>query len=287
MRVGSLLDRHAWPAVKKNLVTALLSALKWHAHSRRFGSKQLSVIARNYLLNYLNADSNIDTNGEKKLLLNFSGKISTAVDVGANHGDWTQAVLDLYPDARCDLFDPVPQLILSLEKRFREKNNVRIYACGLSDSSRSMVIYYDENHDDMSTIYPNAPLYKVDKRTEVPIFLTRGDCFFQDNSTVIDIMKIDVEGHELAVLEGFEKTIESRRVRVIQFEHNRFSVLSRTYVRDFFMMLSNLYKIGPLTPKGALFGEYNFDMEDYRYSNFVAVLKGETDLIKSLQTFKH
>jgi hypothetical protein len=81
----------------------------------------------------------------------------------------------------------------------------------------------------------------------------------------IDLLKIDAEGHELAVLDG----MGSLRPAKIQFE---FGVSgSRIFLRDFFDALTN-YTIYRILPKGLVRVEYSERMEQFNTTNFLAVL---------------
>ena len=55
----------------------------------------------------------------------------------------------------------------------------------------------------------------------------------------IDFIKIDVEGHELAVLQGAVNMINQNRIKVIQFEFNVANILSRVFLKDFYDLLEN------------------------------------------------
>ena len=57
----------------------------------------------------------------------------------------------------------------------------------------------------------------------------------------IDIMKLDVEGHELDVLEGSRKTINS--IKLIQFEFGGCNIDSKTFFQDFYYFLKTLVLI--------------------------------------------
>lgn len=57
----------------------------------------------------LNHGSDILTGGESWFLENFPGKISFAIDVGLNHGQYSLELLRHHPDAQFIGFEAVPE----------------------------------------------------------------------------------------------------------------------------------------------------------------------------------
>jgi hypothetical protein len=87
----------------------------------------------------------------------------------------------------------------------------------------------------------------------------------------LDIVKIDVEGHELAVLRGFGRALAA--TRVVQFEFGGCNIDTRTYFRDFWYFFTDegfdLYRI---TPIGAeRIHRYRESEEAFTVTNFIAV----------------
>jgi hypothetical protein len=102
------------------------------------------------------------------------------------------------------------------------------------------------------------------------------DNFVKENRiSKIDLLKIDTEGHELAILAGAKETIDTNKVPVIHFEFNEMNVISRVFFRDFVLMLTgydfyrmlpdNIVKLEPYIP---------VKTEIFAFQNIVAVKKG-------------
>ena len=68
------------------------------------------------------------------------------------------------------------------------------------------------------------------------------------NDTIIDYVKIDVEGHELDVLSGFGDLIYN--IRIIQFEFGGANIDTRTFFQDFWYFFKDknfiIYRISPI-----------------------------------------
>ena len=68
------------------------------------------------------------------------------------------------------------------------------------------------------------------------------------------LVKIDAEGHDLAVLHGARALLAEHRITVAQFEYNHRWILARFFLRDAFEFLLALgYRVGKLTPRGVEF----------------------------------
>jgi hypothetical protein len=107
---------------------------------------------------------------------------------------------------------------------------------------------------------------------EVPCLT--GDRFCEEEMIKhIDFLKIDAEGHDLAVLRGFEKKLRSNDVDWIQFEYNEFSFRAGSSLRQIFSFLRDDFLIGRLLPNGIELYEYSGMLEDFHQSNFVALSK--------------
>lgn len=89
----------------------------------------------------------------------------------------------------------------------------------------------------------------------------------------IDFLKVDVEGHELAVLQGGHKMISSGNVLRIQFEYSRFNIFSKALLVDFFRFFDGLpfrlFQI--MTRKSVPLAGYDPGLENFQYKNFIAL----------------
>jgi hypothetical protein len=93
------------------------------------------------------------------------------------------------------------------------------------------------------------------------------------HSSYIDLIKIDVEGHELLALEGFGEAIN--HVGVIQFEFGGCNIDSRTYFQDFWYFFKEkgfvLHRITPFGPSRVQ--NYSEFYENFTTTNYIAVKK--------------
>lgn len=126
-------------------------------------------------------------------------------DVGSNAGMFTAALLDRFPELKIHAFEPVKEYYeFSLKKL--PQTNVVINNIGLSNKEEDKIIHIDTTNN------PGWNTY-IKERTQnnmncVETQLTTLDKYCHDNNiNQIDFVKIDTEGYEAYVLEGFLETL--------------------------------------------------------------------------------
>lgn len=161
-----------------------------------------------------------DKYARKKLLRPFDSvpagmPVEWVLDVGANEGVVTTAALLTYPECRVISFEPVKQTYEVLARNvapFRKR--VILYNSALSTQNGTASIHITNAHG-ANSLEPHSPFHKhfnphIREIRREEIELVRLDDIAATFPTKkIDILKIDVEGHELQVLEGGEEFIRS------------------------------------------------------------------------------
>lgn len=155
-----------------------------------------------------------------------------ALDVGANIGHMSSIMaVKVGEGGTVHSFEPHPQVYQELDynvqKWSEERGVCRLQAhnCGLSDVNGEGIIEMPESFDGNrgTAFVVNADVVNSQHGVRDPIQLQRLDDFWAANGDrkKIDLMKIDVEGHELSVLKGAAGLIELGLIRDIVFEENR------------------------------------------------------------------
>lgn len=153
---------------------------------------------------------------EMKLLDILCDPGRTSVDVGAKLGMYTYRLLRHSRDVVA--FEPIPVLIDMLRRVFAGRP-CRVEGCALSDAPgrTQMRIPYGKNGEvkfGRSTIEPSNPLAHDDvaRVDTIDVELkTLDQCGLRE----VGFIKIDVEGHELAVLRGAAATLERDRPNLL------------------------------------------------------------------------
>jgi FkbM family methyltransferase len=245
-----------------------------------------------------NRNFDISTNGEEWLLRKISSlkNAQCIFDVGTNVGEWLLTANKYFPEISIHAFEISPAVFPKLQKNVAHLSNPVLNGIGLSDESDEITIYYQEDLNYLTTTYPEhlgdafrLPGSKPPASTKslrVPVM--RGDNYAEKNGiTLIDILKIDVEGMEERVLRGFQPMFAKHRIRLVQFEYNTTNIVSKFLLRDAYNFFGKLdYRVGKLYPNYVEFRDYHYRHEDFCGPNMVAVHKDDAELLELLGSKK-
>jgi len=253
-----------------------------------WGGDKIAVIAECLLRGYWNEGFGDQAlNGELRLLKCIKAwaheRSLTVFDVGANHGQWASACLKELPDASMHCFELVPVTYQRLVETLGDTKNCVLNCLGLSDAATQHDVTYYPGEDSGSGI--NTVPWGLPSQT-VRCSTVRGDSYCAEKKIAsIDLLKIDVEGHEMSVLRGFSGLLETGKIGAIQFEYGHTWLPSRSQLRDAYEMLSPLgFKIGRIFPKGIMFSDYSMLRDEhFRMGNYAAIHERNQELIEHLQ----
>jgi len=203
--------------------------------------------------------------------------VGTVVDGGANVGEFSRLVLTSVPAARVIALEPNPSAFEKLVETLAVYGErARAFAVGLSDCEREDSIYSYEA-DLASTHACLDPkvfeeLHHAQSVCATPCRLTTLDAFCQREGVErIDLLKLDVEGHEYRALRGAEKMLRGERISCVMFEFNEMNVLERVFLRDFYALLGG-FEFYRLLPDRLLpLGSYTPANEIFQFQNLLAV----------------
>lgn len=219
----------------------------------------------------------ITTGAEASIALKYTRNATVIVDVGGNVGNWTAAILEGSTDAKVFIIEPSAVNHDRLTERFQHSNRVVLVPHALSDEDGNRTLFGDKSGSGLGSLYKremshfglNHGPQETVSTISVDTFLKR----FKIGS--IDILKLDIEGHELSVLKAF--TLEQLRgIRTIQFEFGGCNIDSRTYFQDFWYLLSPHFTILRLRPFGAVPVRKYTEMEEvFLTTNFLCIRRDE------------
>lgn len=161
---------------------------------------------------------------ELRLLSFLADPARDSIDIGANKGVYTYWLAR--HSRHVFAYEPNPKMFKVLKAGTRGENNVTVSDIALSDTSGETVLRIPKTTKGYSNQGASLNYDKVGEAYgEAPVEMRRLDDEGHDN---VGLIKIDVEGHEFAVLEGAKETIaRCRPVLVIEIEeqHNKRPIL--------------------------------------------------------------
>jgi FkbM family methyltransferase len=250
-------------------------------------SRELFKLARRYSLIYDNFNYNPHTNGEYWLLSRLRRfNPATIFDVGANRGEWSEHCAKVFPSAKIHSFEIVPQTAERLRARINGNPNVVVNQFGLSDVNGESSVYIDPERDWLSSTVEGTEVINCGVTRRISGRTATGDDYLAEHAIdQIDFLKIDVEGAEHRVLNGFARGLADRRITVIQFEYGHINIFSHFLLLDFYRLLEPLgFSLGKLYPDGVAFKPWDALAENFYGPNYVAVLSGRHDIIDAVRS---
>lgn len=197
------------------------------------------------------------------------------IDVGANKGLYSKELLLQYGKnlSELHLFEPSRDLIE--EHLHFADDRVRVNNLALSDSSKMATLHKVAGNSGLNSLTKRRLDHHkltMDGVEEVKT-ITLDEYVETSGISSIDLLKIDVEGHELDVLKGAMHNLKNNRIKCIQFEFGGCNIDTRVYFQDFWYLLHGefAFKIFRVTPFGlSKLNKYSELDEIFRTTNYLA-----------------
>ena len=200
-------------------------------------------------------------------------------DVGANKGQFARLVCEQGGKRPFALhcFEPGSGAFKELVHCWAGRENIRLNDFGLGVVLGTRELYFDS---------PGSPLASLTKRDLSHVGLEMSDsetvrietldsyCQREEISR-IDLLKLDVEGHELNVLLGGARLLQDKAIAAVLFEFGGCNVDTRTFIKQFFYFFAGHgMRLGRVTPAGHVryINRYSESLEQFRTTSFLASL---------------
>ncbi len=224
--------------------------------------------------------SDIATSGELNIIKEYIKPNDIVIDVGANVGEWSLAVLNLYPNVTIAAFEPVPAVFNQLRGNLKKHKNAEAFNYAISNQNLSDKTFYFYREDSgLSTLHRRLiaePQYDIKPPQEILVMTMALDVFCSlGHIKRIDFLKIDTEGNELNVLKSAEQKLKKNLIHFIQLEYGGAYLDSKTTLKEVWNFMSqfnfDMYKITPnvLVP----IKKFTAALEDFTYCNFLLINK--------------
>ncbi|URW74443.1 FkbM family methyltransferase [Sphingomonas donggukensis] len=233
----------------------------------------------------------IATNGEADLIhrvfaaarAQHPDRPIVAFDIGANLGEWTVAALAAAGNAPCriEVFEPVPDAIAATT------NAIAAVGGGDRATVNPVAISDRDGETEMHLVGPTAGTNSLDgpavqgSRTITVRLAALETIVGEKGIDHIDLMKIDTEGHDIAILRAMAPLLARGLPAVVQFEYNHRWLHNRGSLHEVFTLVAGTgYRVGRVLPDAvALFAEWNPELDRYFEANYVLVRADVADAI--------
>ena len=139
-------------------------------------------------------------------------------DLGANCGFFTVRALDFFPKAQIYAFEPNGDCISKLNETLilnNLTNNVKVFNVAVGESSGVGTFYQNRSSISSSLVKEKVLRRRLSKKSQIKV-ISLDDFCLTHGITVIDILKIDVEGFENQVLRGARKILAATRMIFVE-----------------------------------------------------------------------
>mgnify|MGYP001502070810 CR=1 FL=1 len=247
--------------------------------------KLLFKLCEKYINFYNNFSYNFEKNGEKKLIsLIRDQNFNIVFDVGCNEGDWSKIILNILNNVKIHTFEISQKNFFIINKNLKS-DKITNNNFGLSNKNGEIFYKdYGSKYSTVNTIMTNTNFWDNTisptlKKTNV----ITGDKYCKDNDIkFIDFLKIDTEGSESLVLEGFSNMLKLKQIRLIQFEYGYTNADLHFLMKDFYNFFENFgYIVGKIKPNGVLFNKFSYKLNDFKSGpNYLAIQKDDHEIKK-------
>lgn len=220
-----------------------------------------------------------ELNGEGWLQSLLADRCEVFVDVGANTGEWSAAMLQLSPRARGILYEPAAPALARLRERFSDDDRIEIVDAAVSDAPGTAAFYEEPAAGETSSLVAEHSVSGSTRR-EVRV-VTLDEELSRRGVEHVDLLKIDAEGFDLMALRGATDALRSGRIDVVQFEYNApWAVVGATLTAAQRLLSECGFTLYALR-QGAL-GTVPLDWlgELFMYANFVGVSAAAHDRLR-------
>ena len=156
------------------------------------------------------------------ILKQFLSDNPIIVEAGAFDGNDTKKMALQWPQGTIHAFEPVPEIYERLLKNTNGLANVMRYPVALSDHNGTAQFYISERPSRPGIASQAGSLYKpkerliksplIFPRTTMVTTITLDQWAHENNITTIDLLWLDTQGHELAILQAAPRMINNIKV---------------------------------------------------------------------------
>jgi FkbM family methyltransferase len=182
----------------------------------------------------------------------FEGRpANVIIDAGASVGTVARTYRELFPNAKVICFEPISESIEILRSQFAHDDKISSHVCALGAENGIQELFINTSRETSSLLASDQsnlndsylPILRPIERRQVKVCSLDSFCK-NEQIERIDLLKMDVQGGELDILQGAKQLLAQQKIAVI-------------YSEVFFV---------PMYQNQPLFGEMCAELAAHRYS---------------------
>ncbi len=138
-------------------------------------------------------------------------------DIGANSGDWTRAFQQRFPNSTIHAVEAAPETFKLLIQSTAYCPDIHCHQCACNSTKGTIRFYSDHRCSLLSSVLDLPDAQGQTSPVEIPAD-TLDNLVEAHSPTRLRLIKIDTEGHDLAVLQGAHKVLSSCDLKYIILE---------------------------------------------------------------------
>ena len=141
--------------------------------------------------------------------------------VGAHEGGETSLLLRMFQRARVHCFEPSPSTFRALASRFAGDSRTEVHQLALSDRT-GVTPFHVNGRSETSSLLPLLPTWRDRESPAASVIEVQTSTIDEQierlQTPLLDVLCLDTQGAELAILRGAYGALRQRRVRVLMTE---------------------------------------------------------------------
>jgi FkbM family methyltransferase len=147
--------------------------------------------------------------------------LSFVIDVGTNEGQWIGSLMELLPIPEVWIFEPNPEAMKICQERIGRRPGVTYFDLALGDANGQAELHVTARSDFASILQPRVDFLEAQYGRNTHVVMNKQVRVATLDSLVpesrpVDLLKIDVQGFEGAVLSGARRVLGSTRAVLIE-----------------------------------------------------------------------
>jgi FkbM family methyltransferase len=216
---------------------------------QQFNQKKLNQIIYEISNKIINIIGNLLVKGWDRRLLGLSKLfIKTIIDVGANEGQFSQKISQLFPQAKIYAFEPLPDPCKKVKAWARkQKGKVTVFNLALGDTVQEIEIqqhlFFTASSSILNTTKFCEKMYPMTKKQET--IIVQQSTLDREISQLLEppqseiLIKLDVQGYEDRVIRGGVETFAKAKACIVEISLKQLYE-NQAQFKDIFTLMDNL-----------------------------------------------